>query len=81
MLHPFDLGTIKVSVQKAPSTKVVCLIDSGNEAEPKINVLQVIHFIVAIWQQVMPSNIVKFFHQCSYGHELNTHIRQLGFQY
>ena len=30
MLHPLDLGTIKVSVQKAPSTKDVCLKNLGN---------------------------------------------------
>jgi hypothetical protein len=70
-----DLGTITVSVQKAPSTKDVCFKDLRNEVELKINVLQVTHFIIAIWQQVMLSNIVKFFHQCSYGYELNTHTQ------
>jgi hypothetical protein len=49
MLHPLDFGAIKVSVQKAPSKKDMCLKDSGIEVELKINVLQVIHFIVAIW--------------------------------
>ena len=65
MLHPPDLGTINLSVQKAPSTEDMCLKELGNEVELKINVLQVIHFIVAIWQQVMLSNIGQFFHQCN----------------
>jgi hypothetical protein len=64
----------QVSVQEAPSTKDVCLMASGNDVEMKINVLQVIHFTVATWQQVMLSKIVNCFHQCSYEYELNTKV-------
>lgn len=58
-------------VQKASSTKAVCLMDSGEDIELNIIVLRVIHFTVVALPQVTHVTTVHCFCQCDCGCELN----------
>lgn len=58
-------------VHKASSTKIVCLLDPGEDVELNIIVLHVIHFIVVALQQVTHITTVHCFCQCDCGCELN----------
>jgi hypothetical protein len=58
-------------VQKASSTKTMCLIDPGEDVELNIIVLHVIHFTVVTLQQVTHVTTVHCFCQCGSGCELN----------
>lgn len=54
-------------VQKASSTKAVCLMDPGEDVELNIIVLHVIHFAVVALQEVTHLTTVHCFCQCDCG--------------
>jgi len=58
-------------VQKASSTKAVCVIDPGDDIELNIIVLHVMHFTVVALQQVTHATTMHCFCQCDCGCELN----------
>ena len=71
-LQPLDLGIIhslKAYYRKHFVQTSICLMESGEEVKKKINVLEAMLYIMAVWQQVSQRTIQNCIHKAGHKYQ------------